>query len=99
MCIRDRCVCGEMCSNNACDLNCVCSFRMSFLFVFMCLYISNCSSCLLYTSGSEISISRESNYANIYLIVFVFTFSNVVTMKVVSITEMLGDLRKRFRVM
>ena len=33
-CIRDR---GEICSNNACDLNCVCSFRMSFL------YISNCS--------------------------------------------------------
>ena len=27
----------------ACDLNCVCSFRMSFLFVFVCLYISNCS--------------------------------------------------------
>ena len=38
MCIRDR-----MCSNNACDLNCVCSFRMSFLFVFVCLYVSNCS--------------------------------------------------------
>ena len=36
---------GEMCSNNACDLNCVCSFRMSFLYyVFVCLYISNCSS-------------------------------------------------------
>ena len=27
------CVWGEICSNNACDLNCVCSFRMSFLFV------------------------------------------------------------------
>ena len=36
-------MCGEMCSNNVCDLNCVCSFRMSFLFVFVCLYISNCS--------------------------------------------------------
>ena len=34
---------GEICSNNACDLNCVCSFSMSFLFVFVCLYISNCS--------------------------------------------------------
>ena len=32
-----------MCSNNQCDLNCVCSFRMSFLFVFVCFYISNCS--------------------------------------------------------
>ena len=41
--IEAVCVCGEMCSNNACDLNCVCSFRMSFLFVFVCLYISNCS--------------------------------------------------------
>ena len=41
--IEAVCVCGEMCLNNACDLNCVCSFRMSFLFVFVGLYISNCS--------------------------------------------------------
>ena len=40
MCIRDR---GVICPNNACDMNCVCSFRISFLCVFMCLYISNCS--------------------------------------------------------
>ena len=44
------CVCGELCSNNACDLNCVCSFRMSFLFVFVCLYISTIKLSILFLS-------------------------------------------------
>ena len=39
------CVWGEICSNNACDLNCVCSFRMLFLFV-----PTQTGDCLLYTS-------------------------------------------------
>ena len=34
---------GVMCSNSMCDLNCVCSFRMMFLCVFVCLCISSCS--------------------------------------------------------
>ena len=44
-----NCACCEfsvlwvMYSKSVCDLNCVCSFRMSFLCVFVCLYISNCS--------------------------------------------------------
>ena len=43
------CVWGVICLNNACDFNCVCSFRMSFLCVFVCLYISNCSRAVSYT--------------------------------------------------
>ena len=32
---------GVICLNNVCDLNCVCSFRMLFLFVFVCSRVSS----------------------------------------------------------
>ena len=55
-----------MCSNNACDLNCICSFRMSFLFVFVCLYISNCSRAVSYT---HLDVYKRQVYG---IVVFVF---------------------------
>ena len=37
-----------ICSNNACDMSCVCSFRMLFLLVFVCLYIPVVVECLVF---------------------------------------------------
>ena len=81
------CVWGEICSNNACDLKCVCSFRMSFLFVFVCLYISNCSrvssfrpfvcTCRMFTLLSMFYV-KNTQHTSVYTVPVIQNFSSVV---------------------